>query len=84
MGYKIDYSPEYTKIELSDRKVKRSTLVLFFMAGLLVAGILLVERGEVISAVAALEQMAAQIKQGGSVVEAFGSFAQALQGVIGG
>ena len=84
MGYKIEYSPEYTKIKLSDRKTKPSTLVLFFVAGLLVAGILLFGREEIVSAVAALEQMAGRVKQGDSVVEAFGSFSQTLQGVFGG
>ena len=84
MGYKIEYSPEYTKTILTDKTVKFTTLLLFFAAGLFVAGILLHGRGVAIDIVAVLEEMAGQLQQGDSVVDVFASFSEAVQGVYGG
>lgn len=84
MDYKIEYSPEYTKIKLTDRKGKRSELALFFVAGLLVAGFLLFGMEKFAQAVTMLEQLAAQVRQDGSVAEVFSSFSHVVRGAISG
>ena len=84
MGYKIEYTPEYTRIKLSDNRVKISTLLLAFFVGLLIAGTVLFGREETINALMTIDNVAARFKQGDSVAEVFGSFSQIMQGVFRG
>lgn len=80
MGYKIEYTPEYVKKRISERKSKIPALALLLLGVLA----LLFYREDVLSMIGRLEQLAVQLKQGDSIIEVFGTFSQVLQGVTGG
>ena len=84
MEYKIEYTPNYVRKDLTAAKI-RTISAIAMLAGLLLSTLFLFyNRQPVLQAIEGLEQMALQVQDGESVTNAVAAFYQMLQEGIGG
>ena len=84
MEYKIEYTPAYSKKDLTAQRMRNLSLAAM-VAGLLLSSVLLwCNRAMVVRVVNALEQMAHQVRECESVADVIDTFSQSLQGDIRG
>ena len=84
MEYKIEYTPNFVRKDLTASKI-RTISAIAMLAGLLLSTLFLFyNRQPVLQAIEGLEQMALQVLDGESVANAVAAFYQMLQEGIGG
>ena len=81
MAYKITYTPDYVKKDLTAAYYRKISAGLLAFGVAVFAGLLLCNRAYISYA---LEEMAAQLQNGESAIETFSAFYETLRGGLGG
>ena len=84
MAYKIVYTPEYVKKDLSSVKLRFLSAVMMILGIAVFAGLVWYNREYVLYVADAFDCMAMQLQEGNAIQDAVAAFYETLQGGFGG